>query len=336
MTSNYPPIPDWNGAVSALRSAESVLLVAHVTPDADALGSALALGLALRTQGKSVQVSVGESGFTVPDSLDFLPGLDLVVTPEDVVLPDVVVVCDTSSLERLGTLAQAVGSAPISIALDHHPTFNGFGTIHVIDPEAPATAALALKLIDLMDVTLTRDMAEAIYAGLATDTGSFKFQATTSQTLRDAARLFDAGINHGELARKLFDDEPFDALKILGSALDRAVLIQGAVAGRGLVYTKVAASDRGNLPELAMERIIDTLRRTNEAEVAAVFKQTDDGIWKGSLRSKTLINVGEVARVLGGGGHKYAAGYTGTNDVDQMVADLINELDRVSGDLGGH
>ena len=329
--SSYPTAPDWSGAVAALRQADSVLLIAHVTPDADALGSALALGLALKSLGKKVQVSVGEPDFQVPSSLNFLPGLDLVVTPEQADSADVVVVCDTSSSERLGVLADFVSASAISIAIDHHPTFNGFGTIHIIDPESPATAALALKLIDLLDVTLTRDIASAIYAGLATDTGSFKFQSTTSETLRTAARLFDAGIQHSDLARKLFDDEPFDALRVLGVALERAVLVPTAVGGRGLVYTTVSSYDRGELPELAMERVIDTLRRTTEAEVAAVFKQTDEGVWKGSLRSKTSINVGEVAGSLGGGGHKYAAGYTGTSDVDQMVIDLINELDRAAG-----
>ena len=329
--SSYPASPDWSGAVAALRQADSVLLIAHVTPDADALGSALALGIALRSLGKSVQVSVGEPNFEVPASLNFLPGLDLVVSPEQVSATDVVVVCDTSSAERLGVLADFVSTAPIAIAIDHHPTFNGFGTIHIIDPDSPATAALALKLIDSLDVPLTRDIASAIYAGLATDTGSFKFQSTTSETLRTAARLFDAGIHHSDLARKLFDDEPFDALRVLGVALERAVLVKDAVAGKGFVYTTVARDDRGELPELAMERVIDTLRRTTEAEIAAVFKQADDGVWKGSLRSKTSINVGEVARALGGGGHTYAAGYTGSLDVDQMIIDLIKELDRAAG-----
>ena len=329
MTS-YPPAPDWQGAVTALRQAKSVLLVAHVTPDADALGSALALGLALRELNKDVQVSVGENGFQVPQSLNFLPGLDLVVAPEDVVMPDLVVSCDTSSLERLGTLAEAVTNAPTAIAVDHHPTFNGFGTIHVIDPEAPATAALVIKLIDMLDVALNREIASAIYAGLVTDTGSFKFQGTTSDTLRTAARLFDAGIDHSTLARKLFDDEPFAALQILGVALDSAVLDASAAGGLGLVYTSISADNRGNLPELAMERVIDTLRRTHEAEVAAVFKQTDEGIWKGSLRSKTQINVGEVARTLGGGGHKFAAGYTGSQDLKDMISSLTKALENAA------
>lgn len=326
----FPPAPDWSGAVSALRQCDSVLLVAHVTPDADALGSALAVGMALRTMGKRVQVSVGEPGFQVPPSLEFLPGTDLVVAPEDVVVPDVVVTCDTASLERLGVLAEAVSVAPVSVAIDHHPTFNGFGTVHVIDPDAPATALLALHLIDMLDVPLDKDIAAAVYAGLATDTGSFKFQATTSDTLRTAARLFDTGFDHARLARLLFDDEPLDALRILGGAMERAVLIEGAAGGAGVVHTSVSISQRGNLPELALERVIDTLRRTSQADVAVVFKQSDEGTWKASMRSKERVHVGDVARGLGGGGHRYAAGYTGHGDLADMIDELLAALDAAS------
>ena len=149
-----PGPPDWSGAVSALQQSDSIVLIAHVTPDADALGSALALGVALRTMGKRVQVSVGEPGFHLPASLSFLPGADLIVEPDAVVMADAVVACDTASVERLGVLADVVRAAKVCIAIDHHPTFDGFGTIHVVDPHAPATAALALRLIYLLDVPL--------------------------------------------------------------------------------------------------------------------------------------------------------------------------------------
>ena len=317
---------DWPAAVAALRNHESVLLIAHVTPDADALGSALALGLALRKMGKSVQVSVGEAGFIVPSSLNFLPGIELIVAPEEAVPSDVVVICDTSSVERLGVLREVVLAAPISIAIDHHPTFNGFGTVHLIDPGSPATAALVLQLIDLLDVTLDADIAAAVYAGLATDTGSFKFQSTDASTLRMAARLFDTGFEHAPLARKLFDDESFEALQVLGTAMSQAQLLPELVGGKGFVFTSISQEQRHDLPELALERVIETLRRTSEAEVAAVFKQSDDGTWKGSLRSKTCVNVAEVASSLGGGGHRYAAGFTAQGDLASAVADLIAAL----------
>ena len=319
--------PDWQSAVSAIRHSESVLLIAHVTPDADALGSALALGLACQALGKKVQVSVGEPGFSIPESLAYLPGTDLVVAPENLTITDLVIVCDTASIERLGVLGPAVTQTPISIVLDHHPSFNGFGKIHLVDPKSPATAALALELIDRLEVKLTREIATAIYAGIATDTGSFKFHSTTAETLRMAARLFEAGIDHTNLARKLFDDEPFEALVMLGDALQRATLDQGAVGGKGLAYTSIAIDQRHGLDELGMERIIETIRRTSEAEVAAVFKQADSGNWKVSLRSKESVNVGEIAISLGGGGHFYASGYTGGTDLTETISALKHQLE---------
>lgn len=317
---------DWNGAITAIRSAKSVLLIAHVTPDADALGSALALGLACESLGKDVQVSVGEPGFKVPQSLEFLPRTDLVISPEQLRPSDLVIICDTASVSRLGVLAQLVANSEVSIVLDHHPSFNGFGTLLLVDPTAAATAAIAMELIERLDVELTKDIAAALYSGLATDTGSFKFQATTAQTLRIAAKLFDTGIDHAQLARQLFDDEPFEALLMLGEALQRAQLDKSAVKGLGLAYTSIAVNQRHGLTELAMERVIEAIRKATEAEVAAVFKQADDKRWKVSLRSKTSINVGAVATDLGGGGHFYAAGYTGGTDLSEAISQLKNKL----------
>ena len=321
--------PDWNGAVSAINNAESVLLIAHVSPDADALGSALAIGLGLEKLGKKVQVSVGEPGFGVPDSLRVLPGKHLVVAPENLAPVDLVISCDTSSDERLGVLADLMHSAPISIAIDHHPSFTGFGTLHLVDPDAAATAELALELIDLLGVALDKEIASAIYAGLATDTGSFRFNTTSTHTFQLATRLMEYGIDHATLARELFDTESLGALRMLGEAMVRAVLVPEAIGGQGLVYTSIAQDQRHGLEELAMERVVDVLRRAQDAEVACVFKQGDDGIWKGSLRSRTSFDVGAVATILGGGGHTYAAGYTGHENLDQMILELENALMQV-------
>lgn len=316
----------WTAATKAIGEAKRILLVAHVTPDADALGSALALGLALSDLGKLVQISVGEPGFIVPNSLGFLPGVHLVVAPENVNKPDLVISCDTSSVERLGILSSVLSEAPMSIAIDHHASFTGFGLIHLVDPEAAATAELIIQLLDRLGVDLTVDVASCLYAGLVTDTGSFKFQGATGDTLRLGARLYDAGIDHSRLARLLFDDEPYEAITMMGQALSSAVFVSDAAAGLGLVYTSIRQDERGSLPELAMERVIEVLRRTSEAEVAAVFKQADDGVWKGSLRSKATINVGAVATNLGGGGHRFAAGYTGTDDFDAILQGLLDQL----------
>ena len=324
--SNFVAQPEWDKALVAVSNCSSVLLLAHVTPDADALGSALGLGLALQSLGKKVQVSVGEDNFQVPSSLSFLPGIHLIRAPEALDTTDLVISCDVSSDARLGTALEILQAAKVSIAIDHHASFTGFGTIHLVDPGAAATAELVLEFIDRLKVELTSDIASAIYAGLSTDTGSFKFQSTTAHTLRMAARLLDAGIDNSKLSRLLFDDEPLAALVMMGEAVSRAELLPDAANGAGLVYTSVTLSQRNGLPELAAERIIEALRRTSEAEVAAVFKQADDGHWRGSLRSKTSVDVGAVALAMGGGGHKYASGFSSTLDLAATVELLIAKL----------
>lgn len=325
--SSFAALPEWDKAVSAIAESTSVLLLAHVTPDADALGSALGLGLALQGMGKKVQVTVGETGFKTPDSLNFLPGTELIQAPEALQEADLVISCDVSSDARLGTAKQVLERASVSIAIDHHPSFTGFGTIHLVDPKAAATAEIVLELIDRLELPITKDIAGAIYSGLSTDTGSFKYQSTTSHTLRMAARLLDTGIDSANLSRLLFDDEPLAALVMMGDAVSRATLIPEVSDGKGLVYTSVSIAQRPGLDELAVERVIEALRKTSEAEIAAVFKQADDGHWKVSLRSKSTIDVGAIANELGGGGHKYASGYSSTGNLDQTLAKLIESLD---------
>lgn len=323
---NFLAQPEWDKALAAVSNCTSVLLLAHVTPDADALGSALGLGLALQSLGKKVQVSVGEENFVVPSSLSFLPGVELIRAPEALTSFDLVISCDVSSAARLGTTLELLQAANVSIAIDHHPSFTGFGTIHLVDPSAAATAELVLEFIDRLEVALTTEIASAIYAGLTTDTGSFKFQSTTSHTLRTAARLVDTGIDNAKLSRLLFDDEPLAALVMMGEAISRAKLLPDAANGAGLVYASVSLEQRNGLSELAAERIIEALRRTSEAEVAVVFKQADDGHWKGSLRSKTSVDVGAVAMAMGGGGHKYASGFSSTLDLAATIELLIEKL----------
>jgi phosphoesterase RecJ-like protein len=276
--------------------------------------------------GKKVQVTVGEPGFTTPPSLDFLPGTELIRAPEDLAPVDLVISCDVSSDARLGSGKSILEAAAVSVAIDHHPSFTGFGTIHLVDPSAAATAEIVLELIDRLELPITKEIAGAIYSGLATDTGSFKYQSTTSHTLRAAARLLDTGIDGAKLSRLLFDDEPLAALVMMGDAVSRATLVSTAASGLGLVYTCVSIEQRPGLDELAVERVIEALRKTAEAEVAAVLKQADDGHWKVSLRSKTIVDVGAIANELGGGGHKHASGYSSTVDLDETVTRLIDSL----------
>ena len=268
--------------------------------------------------------SFGDRPFGVPAMLRFLPGLDLLSPPEAFPeRPELMITFDVASADRLGLLAGNAARASQLIVLDHHESNPGFGTINLIDPAAAATAVLAAKLIDRLGVPLTAPIASGLYTGLLTDTGSFRF-STTPQVHELAARLIRTGLDPDVYARELLDRAPFGALQMLSAALGRAVLEPAQAGGLGLVWTTVTRQDRaaGQLPYETAESVIDVVRRTEEAEVAVVFKEADDGCWHVSARSKGRLDVARACMALGGGGHSRAAGFSTCGTVPEAMARL--------------
>jgi bifunctional oligoribonuclease and PAP phosphatase NrnA len=326
------PDADWARAVKILAEADQVGLACHLRPDADALGSMLAVGLALRARAPrppAIVASFGDEPFEVPEILRFLPGLDLLSPPDRYpARPQVMLTLDAGSIDRLGPLAASAAAADELIVLDHHASNTRFGTVSLVDPGAAASAVLACELIDRLGIALTHDIALGLYAGLVTDTGSFKFSSTTPAVHTLAARLLAYQINPADVSRPLYDTAPFAYLPMLASALNRTQLDPRACRGLGLVWTTVTRQDRGSLPLDATESVIDVIRRTEEAEVAAVLKEDDEGIWQVSIRSKSLVDVARAATALGGGGHARAAGFSASGGPDVTIAALRPLLDQ--------
>jgi bifunctional oligoribonuclease and PAP phosphatase NrnA len=329
---------EWSRAIKIIDAAECIWLACHVRPDADALGSMLAFAAALiskrRAAGRSpasVAASFGDEPFEVPAILRFLPGQSLLRPPAEVPdRPQVMVSFDAASIDRLGSLAGRAQAAGELIVLDHHASNTGFGTVSLVDPAAAATAVLAAELIRRLGIPLTPDVALGLYAGLVTDTGSFKYSATTPRVHELAAQLLATGIDPGAVARELYDRAPFGYLGMLSAALGRATLDRDAAGGLGVVWTTVTQADRelAGLPFDAAESVIDTVRKTNEAEVAAVLKEDDAGDWQVSVRSKSLVDVGAACTALGGGGHARAAGFSYSGGAGAAISALRHQLDR--------
>ena len=314
---------EWQRAIAAIRRAATVDLICHINPDGDALGSALAAGLALRGLGYEVRVSFGDDPQVVPESLAFLPGQELLVPASAVPdVPELVLCFDVASEGRLGLLRDKAFAAPALVVFDHHASNPGFGTHRLIDPSAPATAVLVDELLRRLGVPLDESLATCLYTGVATDTGSFRYAATTPATHELAGRLLATGIRHDLISRRLWDTSSFGYLKVLAGALGRAVLDPSAAGGRGLVWTWVPYEELAlhGVTVEEIEGLIDVLRRPAEAEVALVLKQDPDGTLRGSCRSKGAVDVAEACTRLGGGGHVYAAGFTVRDDVEAVVA----------------
>jgi phosphoesterase RecJ-like protein len=326
---NYPGgVSDLHGAVDLLRAATDVTVLAHVNPDADALGSALGLGLALHRRGAKVRVSFGEPA-TVPETLRPLDFAGL-LTPATDVPPaaPLVVALDTASLDRLGQLGDRVANTIADggevLVVDHHASNTRYGTHHFVDEHAVATVVLVAAILDELDVTIDKQIAECLYAGLITDTGSFR--RATPETHRLAARLLEAGVSPEEMSRRLMDARPFAWLPMLATVLGRAQLTPEAAGGLGLVHTYVTQEDAEDVRPEEVESVVDVVRTTKEAEVAAVFKEVAPDRWSVSLRSVSEVDVQRVAVGLGGGGHRRAAGYTAEGPVEQVLTTLVAAL----------
>jgi bifunctional oligoribonuclease and PAP phosphatase NrnA len=323
-----PAEADWAGAVAAVTALPldaPVLLACHVNPDGDALGSMLGAALGLRRRGHTaVQASFPEP-FEVAEPFTGLPGLDLLVPPAAAVPePALFVSFDAASAGRLGPLADHLDRAPVSVVVDHHASNPGFGKINLIDPAAAATAVLAAELLSRLGVPLDRAIAECLYVGLATDTGSFRYDTTTPAVHELAARLVATGIPVGAVSRRLYDTRPYAAVTLYGELLGRTALEPGAAGGRGLVWTYATLADlaRYGLRPQVLEPLIDSVRVVAEADVACVCKQLSPDEWSVSLRSRGGTDLSRVAVSLGGGGHRLAAGFTGYGDLDGVLARL--------------
>jgi len=316
-------------AAQLLRAADQVALLCHLGPDGDALGSLLGVGLALRKLGKQVVGSWGSEPFVVPPMYAFLPGLDLLCEPSAFPAePELLVTFDTGSVDRLGTLAPVADKAGAVVMIDHHASNTCFGAVNVLAPEAAATAEIVYHLIEALDVEIDRDIATCLYTGLTTDTGSFKFAATSPAVHEMTAALLRTGMRHDLISRRIWDTNRFAYISLLGRLLSRTRLDEE----RGLIWTYSTSEDLATSGVLMeeMEGVIDVIRTAEEAEVAVICKQDLDGTLKVSLRSKGGVDVGELCVALGGGGHRFAAGFTSYDDVETTMYRVRAALDATS------
>jgi phosphoesterase RecJ-like protein len=312
-------------AAAAIGGADSLALACHVGPDGDALGSMLGLGIAASNAGKKVVASFA-SPFVMPSGLDFLPH-ELLVSPGDFPdSPEVMVVLDAGSAERLGELGSNALDADTVVVIDHHVTNDGFGDIALVDPSAAATGELVYEILKTLDWDLTPEIATCLHTALVTDTGRFSYANTTPKTLQIASELVAAGAVPSLISRHVYEEAPFGYLKAAGVAMERARLDVDLSA----VSTIVTDDDleAQDIDWGDTENLIDLLRLALEADTAVLVKSHADGRVKVSMRSRGDTDVGGLAASMGGGGHRLAAGFTTTDgDAEQVRARVLAAIE---------
>ena len=289
-----------------LRENQEFVVLSHVRPDGDALGSQLALGLSLRKLGKNVRIW-NEEG--VLEKYAFLPGAELLTKPpataEHV---DVAIALDTAIQNRLGTTLAAVGSAKIWINIDHHVTNPRYGDLVIIDESAPATGEIIFGLIKSQALPFDNYIAENLFVAISTDTGSFQYPKTSARTFEIAADLVREGnLNVGKISQQLYENYPRRRLELLRELLRTMRFSKcGRIATFGLSLNTAAAL--GVIPE-DNEGLIDHLRAVHGVIVAVFFEELADGKVRVSMRSKDQrVDVCAICQKFGGGGHTLAAG----------------------------
>jgi phosphoesterase RecJ-like protein len=321
------PQTDLQPVADAIRSHDRFVVVTHENPDGDALGSVLAMDLALDQLGKDGMMYL--SGTTpLPPEYAFMPLGELRREPPQDADDRVVLALDCANERRLGPDVQWAKSAPLVVNVDHHHDNTRFGRINVIVPDASSTGEILRDLFRLLEVRLTPAIAEALYIALVTDTGRFQYANTTPKALRLAAELIEAGANFHRVFQDVYENVAFAKLKLVARALERAKVYEG---GRLVVsYLKRRDFADAGAEEPFAEGIIDYLRGVEGAELAALIREppTANGpARRVSLRTTAEdLDVSAIARKSGGGGHRMAAGFSSERSVSEITDFIRREF----------
>ena len=301
-----------------IRKRETFLITTHVNPEGDAIGSSLALALALSSIGKKVEVITQDP---VPKGLKFLPSSDTIKQAKSIDRRfDAVIAVDCGDLERVGFLKIDNIPGDILINIDHHVTNKGFGAVNFVE-DAVASAQLIYDIMKRLNISLTPDIATCIYTAIMTETGSFRYSNTTSETFKIAQEMVSAGAMPWNIAEQIFNRNNIGRIKLLGlilESLDRSD--DGKISWitvKEQMYRETGTSKED------VEDFINFPRSIEGVEVAILFRESNQG-WKISLRSNGKVDVSNMALEFGGGGHSMAAGFFiqgGHEEVKKRVVD---------------
>lgn len=308
----------FEAAASRVRAAEKISVVAHIKPDADAIGSACALAFGLEKLGKDVQVYIGQP---LPHSANMrtIPGVGRIHYGAP--LPDdgLVVTVDCASADRTGSLMPAILEDPSRvIVIDHHNTNPGFGGMNLI-VESESTTVMVRELLGCLGVDLDPDIAYCLYAGLVTDTGSFRWGTPRMHVF--AAELMEYGLNTRQIALDLMDTMGPVDLQLMGEVLAKTQIVP--TKGLSVAVLTIPVGIHSRMSQTAVESIIDYSRSLEGTDVGVVLKEQAPKYWAMSLRS-VVVDVSAVAQQLGGGGHWAAAGYSATGTRKEVIRQLLD------------
>ncbi|MEK6791585.1 MAG: bifunctional oligoribonuclease/PAP phosphatase NrnA [Deltaproteobacteria bacterium] len=313
----------FDNAVAAVKKARKILVVSHVSPEGDAVGSLLGMTLALRNAGKEVTAYLEDP---VPGQMMFLPGVETIVhTLDSNERFDATVAVDCGQKDRLGKGFVALKEPGVIVNIDHHATNDCFGDINVVVGDASAAGELVYDFCKAGGYEVTRDAAVNMYVAIHTDTGSFRYSCSTPDAFRKAGELVALGADPWETARRVYENYPAKKYVLLAMVLSTLEVVNignGAGDAATLLVTLEMFKKAGADKDLA-DGFVNYARAIEGVQVGALFREIKQGEYKVSLRAKGDVDVAAVAQGFGGGGHKNAAGFNLKGDITAVKARVL-------------
>jgi len=303
----------------AIRARQRFVIVSHVRPDGDAIGSQLAMTLALQAMGKTVRAISRDKP---PAPMLVFPGVSAIEIADRVADPgDAVIVMECGDLKRTGIDGLERGFV---INIDHHPGNTNYGAMNWFDISAAACGEMVFDIIRALGVPLTTDIATHIYIAILTDTGSFHYSNITPRTFDICHHCVEAGVSPAAVARSIFDSNNLGRLKLFGAVLSRMQLDDSGRIATVYVDQRLATDCGGTYDDT--EGLINLPLTVKEILAVVFFKENGPGDWRVSMRSKGEIDVNAVAKAFGGGGHKNASGCSATGSLSDLNRLFVGKL----------
>ena len=302
-----------------MKNSEKIVIMAHEFPDGDAIGSMLAMSLALKSLGKKPDVIVKE----FPRIFDFLPGANEVKKDLGTEKYDLAISLDCADLKRL-VGKEYFENAKKTIVIDHHSTNSMYGDFNYVNPVSPACCEILAGMFQYYNIPIDIELGSCILAGIITDTGGFQYSSVTSDTFEFAAQLLRKGVNISKICQEVLRTKTKAHCQLEKLIYERLEFIEnGKIAITYLTLKDYAeySNDMGD-----DEGLVESIRDIEGVEVAVLLKEKENGGFKISMRSKDNVNVSDICLLLGGGGHQRAAGCFVTGDVSQAKTKVINTI----------
>lgn len=302
-----------------IEKANSIVLLTHEMPDGDAVGSTIAMYIALKRLGKNVDMIIENC----PRTYDFLPFRNEIKEEGSREKYDLTIALDCSDIKRLNGFSNYFETAKDRIVIDHHGSNTMFGDINFVNPVSPACCQILVLVLEYLGVEIDKEIGTCILAGIITDTGGFKYEAVTAETFELVAQLINKGINVSNVYKKVLQMISRSSFELRKIAMNRLEFLEeGKIS---FTYITKKDEETWNAVTGEHEGIVEMARDIEGVEVAIFLREAENG-YKASLRSNNYVNVSDICLMLGGGGHPKAAGANLPFPLEQAKEKIVEQI----------